>query len=1374
MNMMKKIWKWINATRLRKFLSLTLALLIFFTSIRFIFLKPKLAYADSTVGFNEGYGTTVSDNNGNISGTITNAVWKNEEFCKIGKCLYFDGTGDYVSFGDDSDLDFAAATNFTIEGWFRTPDITSGTRVIVAKHNATAAGYKVYIDSNGYVIFGIDDDSTFTPDDSASTSTTAFDDNKWHHFAAVKTGTTSISIYVDGTLYQTDSSIAATGTLVNSDTFYIGIDGDGSSNGFSGFIDEVKVYSTSARSATEIKSDINSETSSRGTSATFAPDNSYLTNGLLGYWKLDETSGNASDYSGNGLTLTNNATTTYLPGKFGNGSEHVPASSQYFSTATTINGVKSVSFWTNPDSTTNYYISLTSSAYITSSSGTLSATGFTSPKIYVNGIETTTVAADAWQLITVTTDSAINADTFYIGRQGSNYYDGTMDDVRIYNRNIPQNEIQRLYAFAPGPIGWWKLDDNTGTTANDSSGNDNSATLTNTPTWSSGKFGQSVSFAGSDQHITRADDSDFDFIDDADMTYSTWFKHSAASAQEIIISKFNEAGYKMIMESDGDITCALDYDSTWTPTDSITSTAATYDDGNWHYLSCVKLGATSLSLYIDGTLIGSDSSLTATNTLTNSDPIYFGIDADGTSNDFTGSLDDIKIYNYARNTEQVVEDMNGGHPAGGSPVGSPIIHWNFDENTGTVANNSGNTPSTTGTLSTTGMWETTSTNCKLSGCLNLNFSGGSVSALDTLFTDALTQMTISMWLRPASLAINGNIVSKTNFGSQNSFLVRTDATNSDEIRVYIASTLSDTANYFLTSNLDLANSTYAHIAIIYDGTLAAANRVKVYKNGNPVSGSITGTIPASLTSNSTSNFKVGDRDGGGNNALQGRYDEFKFYNFALSDSERLVDMNVGSAASFGGQLGSQNFEALGPTTRALWLKMDENTGSSTTSDYSGNERNMTMTNMNNNNWLPGKFGSALNFDGSTQYINRTSAVISSFNNVSFTAWVKPDNTNTGTIYMQGVTGAAFPYFAINYESGAIILRSANDAGTTLDASAASTGTLTANQWNFIMVSKTSGTVVTYNINGVISTTSITNTGTFTTTSSTVGALHRNTDTQYFDGTIDEVQAFTKGLSTIEVQYLYNRATPLIWYKLDDCTGTTANNSILNANGQASSMNGTITIGATGSNTTAGTCTSGTTTEAWNNGNPGKYNYSLDFDGTDDYIENADDNQLDFNDTSFTLEAWVNRDTFTTDDTIIAKKNDRTSATVGYLLWIDATTDDFNFIATEGFGGTDTYTINGRTQITGTGWHHIVIVWDDTTSFTATMYVDGKVDGESTTGTFTSVGNISNSVTLRIGEESDGGQPFDGKIDNVKLYRYAMPATLIPRLYNEGMAQRFGP
>ncbi|GIW59934.1 MAG: hypothetical protein KatS3mg087_1000 [Patescibacteria group bacterium] len=56
-----------------------------------------------------------------------------------------------------------------------------------------------------------------------------------------------------------------------------------------------------------------------------------LSDGLLAYWKMDESSGDVTDYSGNGITISNNNSTAYVGGKFGNGTEYVPASSNYFS-----------------------------------------------------------------------------------------------------------------------------------------------------------------------------------------------------------------------------------------------------------------------------------------------------------------------------------------------------------------------------------------------------------------------------------------------------------------------------------------------------------------------------------------------------------------------------------------------------------------------------------------------------------------------------------------------------------------------------------------------------------------------------------------------------------------------------------------------------------------------------------------------------------------------------------------------------------------------------------------------------------------------------------------------------------------------------------
>lgn len=57
--------------------------------------------------------------------------------------------------------------------------------------------------------------------------------------------------------------------------------------------------------------------------------------------------------------------------------------------------------------------------------------------------------------------------------------------------------------LAPGDLeGRWRLDEGTGTSAGDSSGNGNTGTLVNGPAWVAGQAGQALSFDGVDDYVT--------------------------------------------------------------------------------------------------------------------------------------------------------------------------------------------------------------------------------------------------------------------------------------------------------------------------------------------------------------------------------------------------------------------------------------------------------------------------------------------------------------------------------------------------------------------------------------------------------------------------------------------------------------------------------------------------------------------------------------------------------------------------------------------------------------------------------------------------------------------------------------------------------
>ncbi|MFA5776776.1 MAG: DUF2341 domain-containing protein, partial [Patescibacteria group bacterium] len=182
--------------------------------------------------FNEETGSSVYDSSGmgntGTLGTGSSAPAWELDIVPYGNggngssSLKFDGSGDYVSksYSNDTELDVGTA-GFSVSGWFHHSSTVSGTDTILSRYSS--GGYKVYMNSSGYVCFGIDSDATWTPSHTACSST-SYADSKWHHFEAVKTGTSTITLYIDGLQIQ-QTSITDTATLSGSSpTLYVGVD----------------------------------------------------------------------------------------------------------------------------------------------------------------------------------------------------------------------------------------------------------------------------------------------------------------------------------------------------------------------------------------------------------------------------------------------------------------------------------------------------------------------------------------------------------------------------------------------------------------------------------------------------------------------------------------------------------------------------------------------------------------------------------------------------------------------------------------------------------------------------------------------------------------------------------------------------------------------------------------------------------------------------------------------------------------------------------------------------------------------------------------------------------------------------------------------
>lgn len=85
----------------------------------------------------------------------------------------------------------------------------------------------------------------------------------------------------------------------------------------------------------------------------------------------------------------------------------------------------------------------------------------------------------------------------------------------------------------------------------------------------------------------------------------------------------------------------------------------------------------------------------------------------------------------------------------------------------------------------------------------------------------------------------------------------------------------------------------------------------------------------------------------------------------------------------------------------------------------------------------------------------------------------------------------------------------------------------------------------------------------------------------------------------------------------------------------------------------------------------------------------------------------------------------------------------------------------------TGWNHLVCTYDGT---------DGKIylNGKEVYSASNLSGNITNDSGLRIGRTANDLYPLGGKIDDVRIYNYALSPAQVQKVYNQGYGVRYAP
>ncbi len=621
-----------------------------------------------------------------------------------------------VNLGTPASLNITSS--FTVLAWIK-PRSGGGSNFgrIFDKTDAGSSGFRFLVD-NSTVTNGLN--LTTNGSGGVVSSANALKLNQWQLVAVTyTTGTNAVVLYVNGVSVGSGSVTAPASSAAV--TAYIGRRASDTTRNYDGAIDDVRVY-TRALSVAEIGALYKS-----GEVRINSVQGSTITNGLVGRWTFDggamnwtsATAGTAYDISGagNNGTLTNmSRSLSSVIGKIGqgvwfDGSNDTISLNSKNGFATGSGASWSIAGWAKPDAITGIYliasygdgstngasphIAIASSKWRVSCWGGVNDKDVTSPtpvvgqwdyivgtydgtniRGYIDGV--LAVGPVTATCAPVTTRARIGASPV---AAASSFFSGSLDDVRIYNRQLTDAEVATLYretspnkinsssatlggngTLNQGLAALWTFDGaDTSDKIYDRVGGHDGYIGPAGPATSSmktiGKMGQGLFFNGTTAYVRRAV---FGSQPTSQMTLCAWVKTTALADQ--IILNINRSSTNIVNEgifevkSTGGIRFWDHTGAAYGFTDSVDS-SATVNDGNWH-LACFVKNATSGTYYVDGASSGTKTA--ANNVSYGSADWVIGTNYRDGDTYFKGSMDDVRVYNRALSASEILQLYNMG------------------------------------------------------------------------------------------------------------------------------------------------------------------------------------------------------------------------------------------------------------------------------------------------------------------------------------------------------------------------------------------------------------------------------------------------------------------------------------------------------------------------------------------------------------------------------------------------------------------------------------------------------------------------------------------------------------------------------------------
>lgn len=426
--------------------------------------------------------------------------------------------------------------------------------------------------------------------------------------------------------------------------------------------------------------------------------------GLVGWWPMHREEGDAVDLSGNGNGGTITGATRGVAGRgglqafsFDGTDDGVDVGDVPPLTASSLEDSVTVSAWVYPRdagsiqsiagkasdlNNDNYRLSITDtnsdgtygfSGYIDSTDaslqiegGAVTANEWSHTALTYNGAEMNVYVDGASTATDTTVGGALASSTspFTIGSRGgdSQFMDGLICDVRVYNRALSSNELAELYewgagdyAIPPGAadsgaVSYWNLDEDSGSTTTDAWGS-NDGTVNGATVGVTGVRDTAYSFDGTDDYVNFGDLSTLEGI--SNFTVGAWFKHDVSSTAEIITKGNSVSGtdiWGLFLSSSAELRAYYGDDTgTWSAFGRIPVAA-----GEWYH-AATTFNSGVARLYLNGELAASDTSAYSATLGTSASVVSAGARGAGDDRFYSGDIDDIRAYTRTLSPAEVYQ-----------------------------------------------------------------------------------------------------------------------------------------------------------------------------------------------------------------------------------------------------------------------------------------------------------------------------------------------------------------------------------------------------------------------------------------------------------------------------------------------------------------------------------------------------------------------------------------------------------------------------------------------------------------------------------------------------------------------------------------------